>query len=149
MEREWIEKSLNGDEEAFAELVKLHQPKIFQQCLTVLHDHSLAEDVTQESFLRAFSHLKEFEQRSSFYTWLWRIAHNACVDALRKEKPHLELHEEQQAVAQKEDVNELVDLLPPKQRRIFKLYLEGMSQKEIAQRLNLPYGTVRSRLHYA
>ena len=148
-----IEKSRDGDEEAFAELMALYRPKIFQGCLGILHERSLAEDATQESFIRAFNRLDSFEERSSFYTWVWRIAHNVAIDTLKKEKQHCEIQEEQlagKAESSDEALQALLPLLPTKHRRVFQLfYIEGLSQKEIAQKLQLPYGTIRSRLHYA
>ena len=66
MEKEWIAKSRQGDEEAFTELVMLYRPRIYQECLSLLHERALAEDVTQESFIRAYNHLKDFQERSSF-----------------------------------------------------------------------------------
>lgn len=153
MEKEWVERSRRGDEEAFAELVALYRPRIYQECFGILREKTLAEDVTQESFIRAYNHLGNFQGRSSFYTWLWRIAHNACIDVLKKQRPHSEIHEEQIAgkkESSKEDLIALLPLLPRKHARVFELfYIKELSQKEIATSLSLPYGTVRSRLHYA
>lgn len=148
----WIEKSLQGDEEAFAHLVEYFRPRIFQACLAILKDANLAEDATQECFIRAYKHLNEFERRSSLYTWLYRIAHNVAIDLLKKERPHGELQEEitGKETLQKETLQPFVAKLPRKQRCVVELYyFEGLSQKQIAAQLQLPYGTVRSRLYYA
>ena len=152
-EKEWIKQSREGNEEAFTQLVERYHPKIYQAALSLLKDPSLAQDVAQESFIRAYKNLKQFRENSSFYTWLWRIAHNICIDMMRKQKPDVVLHEELvscKATFSDGQVGDLLEFLPSKHRRVFELfYIEKLSQKEIAQQLDLPYGTVRSRLHYA
>lgn len=148
---ELIEKSRAGDEDAFAELVAQNRAKILQQCLSVLHDQAAAEDITQETFIRAYQHLNEFEERSAFSTWVWRIAHNLTVDYLRKVKKSVEIHEEsvEAPLIKNEELEKLLPLLPRKHRQVFELYyIEQLSQKEIAEKLDIPYGTVRSRLHH-
>ncbi len=153
MEEELVRRSQKGDEAAFAELFSLYRPKILQECLKVVREQSLAEDVTQECFIRAYNRLSSFEGRSSFYTWVWRIAHNLAIDMLKKERNFSEIDEEQlpgKTENSDESLQALVQLLPNKHQRVFHLfYIDKLSQKEIAEKLNLPYGTVRSRLYYA
>lgn len=149
-----IRKSLNGEQEAFGKLIAPHYEQIKKHCYSVVHDWELAEDLTQETFLRAFQKLNTFQKKSSFYTWVWKIAHNLSLNSLRKEKQtHLPLNEEILSSSTdslpEESWDRLLSHLNEKQKEIFDLYyIKKCSQKEIAYLLNIPYGTVRSRLFY-
>lgn len=153
-----IQKSIAGDEEAFATLVHAHEQKIFRHCYQVIKDEQIAHDLTQETFLHAYHHLNTFRMEAQFYTWLYRIAHHLCLNCLKKKKPfEMELKEELLAEAlppQEEELSpflqEAIAQLPEKQRTVIELYdIQKIPQKEIAARLNCPLGTIRSRLHYA
>lgn len=160
-EKELIIKARAGDEEAFASLVSLYRAKIFQHCLSIVKDEEIAQDLVQETLIHAFRHLDTFRMQSSFYTWLYRIAHNLSLNYLKKDKraKERELKEEIFLTAAKEEVEEdnfdtklreILKDLPPKQRIVVEMYyLEHIPQKEIAARLNIPPGTVRSRLFNA
>jgi RNA polymerase sigma-70 factor, ECF subfamily len=152
-----IEKSKKGEEDAFSELVKLNQSKIFQMLLGMIKDEKVAQDLTQEAFISAFRHIDSFKKHSSFYTWVYRIAYNLALDFLRKKARLKEdefkenfiqiapASEETDFTAQLEDA---LKLLSDKQRVVFELYyLKKMAQKEIAVLLNIPEGTVRSRIY--
>ena len=94
-EKELIRRSLQGEEHAFALLVAENRPTIFRHCLSVLKDESLAEDITQETFVHAFNHLASFRMEAKFATWLWRIAHNLSLNYLKKHhRVEEEFHEE-------------------------------------------------------
>lgn len=161
-ENEWIQRSQQGDEEAFTALVHCYQDKIYHQCLYLIKDEELAQDLTQETFLHAFQHLATFRKESSFYTWLYRIARNLCLNFLRKRK-HLEQELKEETIAAVEyqeehpideafqaALQEAIERLPPKQRVVFELFdLQKLPHKEIAAQLNVSTGTVRSRLYYA
>ncbi|MFN0065919.1 MAG: RNA polymerase sigma factor [Chlamydiales bacterium] len=151
-EEKLIRKSREGDEAAFGELVTSCREKIMRHCASIVHDEEAAQDLVQETFLRAYTHLNTFAARSSFYTWVWRIAHNLSLNYVKKNRNE-ELFDEnigKSAQLSTEMYDEVLALLPPKQRVVFALYyIENLSQKEIGERLNIPYGTVRSRLHYA
>jgi RNA polymerase sigma-70 factor (ECF subfamily) len=79
-----FEQARDGDEAAFSVLVRRHEREIQQLCTRMLRCRHRGEDVTQEAFLRAWRSLPRFEGRSTFRTWLYRIAVNACLDALRR-----------------------------------------------------------------
>ncbi|MBS0623604.1 MAG: RNA polymerase sigma factor [Verrucomicrobia bacterium] len=153
-EKELIRKSRNGDMAAFEELLLLHRNKIFAHCLQLTKDESAAEDLTQEACLKALHNLPGFKEHAAFGTWLWRIAHNLCLDYLRKQNHHPTISlEEEKTKAQDVDgsvIQDCLEHLPLKQREVFELfYVQKLSQKEIAKKINVPHGTVRSRLHYA
>lgn len=140
-------------EKEFCEQVEQCRSKIISHLLAVLKNETDVEDVWQLAVIKAYQHQEQFEGRSQFSTWLWRIAHNSAIDVLRKRKNHLPLEEEKREGSVQEkslEIAELAEKLPLKQREVFILYaIENKSQKEIAQILNIPYGTVRSRLFTA
>lgn len=153
---ELIQKSLQGDDEAFGELVKKYSPNVFQHCFSMVKDVEIAQDLTQETFLRIFKNLGSFHHRARFSTWIWRIAHNVTLNYLKKKRPTEEKFIEEIMGEKTEDREKLVDMteelnrLSPKHRLVMQMYYqENLSQKEIAAKLNIPCGTVRSRLHYA
>lgn len=158
-EKELIERSLQKDEAAFSELMKLYQDKIYQHLIGLVKDEMLAEDLKQDTFLQAYQKLDTFKQNSSFYTWIYRISHNKALNALRhKNLMKGEIFEESmiaQPISETSEwQEELLPMalakLPIKQAQVFELYyLQKKPQKEIAAQLNVPLGTIRSRLFYA
>jgi RNA polymerase sigma-70 factor (ECF subfamily) len=163
IEKDLIEKSKRGDEEAFGALFSLYRDKIYQHSLGILKDEESAQDVTQEAFVHAYRHLKEFRSDSSFYTWIYRIAHNLSLNELKKKGRHKE-EEFNEAITpggaseeeslEKREVEEALKMavgsLSERHRIVYELCeLERLPQKEVAERLNIPEGTVRSRLFYA
>lgn len=152
-----LQRAQAGDQEAFGLLVAATRDKIRNYCTHKLGDPSAAEDLTQEVFLEAYSHLPSFRREASFTTWIYRIAHNKVANALRSRKHEVPLLEERLEAPKEspppaldpEEKQALLALLPPKQRQVLELNLEGASQKEIAAFLGIPHGTVRSRLFYA
>jgi len=160
-EKNLIEKCLHGDEDSFKILMQSYEQRIFFACLQIVKDEQLAHDLTQETFLHAYQHLSSFRQESSFYTWIYRIGRNLSLNALKKIKnPTQEyredLHASKFSLPEKhsEEFDQLIQeglkTLPFKQRQVFELFdLQNFSHKEIAAKLNIPPGTVRSRLYYA
>ncbi|MCC5831935.1 MAG: sigma-70 family RNA polymerase sigma factor [Chlamydiales bacterium] len=157
-EEELLEKSLNGDKEAMDILVREHWDRVYHHCLQIVQDESMAEDLAQETFVHAFKHLYSFKRRSLFSTWIWRIAHNLSLNYLKKKHRHerplieeiLPSQEQQEEREFYLRVEEALKTLDEKHRVVFELYhLKQISQKEIATLLNIPHGTVRSRLYYA
>lgn len=157
-EDELIDKSLKGDREAMDLLVRENWSRVYHHCLRIVQDESIAEDLTQETFVHAFQHLDSFQRRAKFSTWVWRIAHNLSLNYLKKKsREEQPLKEEILPSEEGEDerefyqqVEEAMQTLDEKHRIVFELYdLKHIPQKEIAAQLNIPHGTVRSRLHYA
>ncbi len=157
-EDELLNKSLEGDKGAMDLLVREHWDRVYHHCLCIVHDESMAEDLAQETFIHAFDHLASFQRRARFSTWVWRIAHNLSINYLKKKhRTELPLIEEilpsHETLEEKEfylQVEEALKTLDEKHRIVFELYdLKHIPQKEIATQLDIPHGTVRSRLHYA
>ena len=167
-----IERARSGDKEAFRHLVKGCQDRLFGLVLSMVHDREQAEDLTQEIFVKAYFALESFEAQSSFYTWLYRIAANHCLDYLRKNRPvHVsldrplsddsELTLEDTLRAPASDYPEapleapseaaaLLASLEPDERLILSLReLDGQTYEELADLLNCPVNTVKSRLFRA
>src|SRR3984885_7894633 len=81
-----LDPARRGDREAFGRLVKRHQRRVYAAALHILGNHSDADDVTQESFVRAYRGLATFDGRADFFTWLYRITVNTALNALRSGK---------------------------------------------------------------
>jgi RNA polymerase sigma-70 factor (ECF subfamily) len=79
-----VAEAKNGDVEAFTELARRYQEKVFQTVLWMTKDQQDADDLCQEAFLHAYKHLRRFKQKSSFYTWIYRIAVNLTLNFLKK-----------------------------------------------------------------
>ncbi|MFN0251366.1 MAG: RNA polymerase sigma factor [Kofleriaceae bacterium] len=81
-----LDRARQGDREAFGRLVKRHQRRVYAAALHILGNHSDADDVTQESFVRAYRGLTSFDGRADFFTWLYRITVNTALNSLRSDK---------------------------------------------------------------
>jgi RNA polymerase sigma-70 factor (ECF subfamily) len=165
---ELIRRCQRGDELAIGALIRRYQNYVFRLCFLVMRSEQDAEDMTQETFIRAFRALPRFEIRegASFEAWLYRIAVNACRSRMRRKwyqvlpwpSPAPDIVAEPEAqpdrlVIKDERRNEIlqaIDSLGEKHRLVVILrYYAGLSNEEIAQTLSIPSGTVRSRLHTA
>jgi RNA polymerase sigma-70 factor (ECF subfamily) len=163
-ETELIIRAKNGERNAFSELVCIHADGVRDVIYRLYGDIQLAEDAAQETFIRAWLHLASYRPQTSLRNWLYRIAVNAATDMLRKEKrilPHaiedLPLKDHQpgpEALFSQEEratlVQQAVLSLPDACRTVLVLReYEGLSYQEIADALEIPVGTVMSRLNYA
>jgi RNA polymerase sigma-70 factor (ECF subfamily) len=168
-EKTIVEKARRGRRDAFEELVRMYNQRVFQLAYGFVRDRAAADDLTQEVFIKAYQALPKFRADSEFGTWLYRVAVNHIKDHLRKtarrrEVPLEELGEGPIAVADsvedRERRNEeeerrrmvfrVLETLPPKYRMILTLRdVQGMSYEEVAAALNIAPGTVDSRLHRA
>lgn len=174
-ENSLIDCIIGGESPKFELLVQSYERKVFGTMLTILGNRQDAEDVTQETFLTAFRKLNQFQRRSSFYTWLYRIAYNLAIDLQRRRgrtakhvvssaadfnsfETHLhdppDTHDSPSdiAIAQEtvEQVRRGLGRLDSERRSIIVMRdIDGMDYSEIAAVLDLPIGTVRSRLHRA
>jgi RNA polymerase sigma-70 factor, ECF subfamily len=167
-----VEALQAGDREEFFRLVDAYSGPIYRLALKMLGVPTDAEDVLQNTFMKAFQHLKEFEGRSSLSTWLYRIASNEALMLLRKQRPEVPLSE---AAPEGEDNNDYspaqftdwcclpedeflssesraaldraVRHLPETQRIVFVLRdIEGLSIQETGEVLNLSEAAVKTRL---
>lgn len=175
---EVIDRARKGDHDAFRILVERYQERAYRLALRVTRDEELASDVVQDGFLKVYRSLDRFEGRSGFYTWLYRVVMNLCLDAKRRDRRdrHVEwedgapvsadpaaadaANEVHQAMAGAEGslersqlrgfVARAIEQLPDDARQTLLLReVEGLSYAEIAECLGVPKGTVMSRLHHA
>lgn len=173
-----VQRVRTGDQRAFKLLVERYQRKAYAVALGMVRDREEALDIAQEAFVRVYKYLDHFKGDSSFYTWLYRIVSNLCIDALRRKGPGrtdvVEFDETQaldeaftsagalgtrlgtnpqksalrRELAQK--IQEALAQVPEKHRAILLLReVEGMSYEELAATLKVPKGTVMSRLFHA
>ena len=162
IELELIASAKQGDRQAFGELVRRHREGVINVVYRMCGDANLAEDAAQEAFIRAWQHLPGYRPRSPFRNWVYRIATNAALDVLRRERETVDIDEMPLASSNKgpeataegkergERVRQAVLALPPASRAALVLReYEGLSYQEIADTLDIPIGTVMSRLSYA
>lgn len=166
---DWLARSQAGDDEAFAQAFEGLRSTVFAVAARLVGPDD-AEDVTMETFLRAWQAVNQFNGRSSLKSWLYRIAHNCAIDAIRKRKRQREVHPEPnedgaspiEAVADetvlhpasglesaeaRDDLDRALQCLPEEHRLVLLLrYSDGLSYVEIAAATGLPIGTVMSRL---
>jgi RNA polymerase sigma-70 factor, ECF subfamily len=170
-EGELVSRAQSGDNEAFAELVGRYQNKIYRLARNITQSNEDAEDVLQETFLKAYSHLDGFQRNSKFYTWIVRIAVNEALMKLRKRRSDrtvpldepLDTGEESVAreiavwddnpeqrysrEEMQEILDEAVDSLKPDFRTVFVLRdIEELSTEETAEALGISIPAVKSRL---
>lgn len=158
-ERELIGRSRGGDLDAFEALVEAHQDRVYSLCFRVTGSSEDAADASQEAFIRAFQSLARFEGRAAFSTWLYRIATNAAIDVVRKRPadPPVDLPEDCPSPRDTESeydrrevgrrIQSALARLPLEFRAAVVLRdLQGLAYEEIASILQVPTGTVRSRL---
>ena len=168
-ELQLVEAARQGDQEAFAQLVRNYEKRIFALALRMCKNPDDAAEAAQEAFLAAWQGLKFFRGESSFSTWLYRLASNACVDLLRKEGRHSaaagpSLNDEelnidvpdrlpspQEEAERKElraQIEEGLAALSPEHRQVLVLReMHQLSYDEIADTLELDVGTVKSRIN--
>jgi RNA polymerase sigma-70 factor (ECF subfamily) len=161
-----------GDKQAFRRLMETHQDRLFGLVISMVANREQAEDLLQEIFVKVYFALESFEGQSSFYTWLYRIASNHCLDYLRKNRlPQVSLDrplsddtemtfedalqaprtdDPEATIDDPSEAASLLAALEPEQRLILSLReLEGRTYEELAEMLNCPVNTVKSRLNRA
>ena len=170
-EYELVTRFQNGDTEAFNALVLKYQNRIAKLIYRNINDAETTKDLCQEVFLKAYKALPKFKRESAFYSWLYRIAMNCCIDFLRQQSRRKTVSFDELNVSPEEllliskhpspshliEMEELGDIiskavnqLPPKQQRVFRLRYEQRHQiKQIAVLINRSEGTVKTHLHHA
>lgn len=165
---QWVNAAIDGDQEAFAEIVYSFQDAVFNLCYRLLGDSAEAEDAAQEAFLKAYGHLRRYDSERSFKTWLLTIASNHCIDRLRKRRmitisidepipatlslASRDLQPEQAAIQHERSrrMQALLDQLPEDYRLSVVLrYWYDYSYQEIADIMNSTESAIKSRLFRA
>ncbi|MBE2248749.1 MAG: sigma-70 family RNA polymerase sigma factor [Myxococcus sp.] len=174
-----VQRVRQGDQRAYKLLVERYQRKVYGVALGMVKDKEEARDVAQEAFIKVYKYLEHFKGDASFYTWLYRITVNICIDVLRKKgstrgTDHLEFDESvrmdvseanigalgtrlgtnpQKAALRRELADKItaaIGQIPETHRQILLLReVEGMSYEDLARTLDIPKGTVMSRLFHA
>jgi RNA polymerase sigma-70 factor (ECF subfamily) len=170
-----IDMAVGGDEKAFAKLLQRYKRPVYHMILKMVRNVDDAEDLTMESFSKAFRSLHRFKKDFTFSTWLFRIATNNTIDHIRKKKLNTlsientytdddgqpvsidvkddgNLDPQEEAIrAQKEELIQVfVNMLPSKYQKLVRLrYFHELSYEEIAEELDAPLGTVKAQLHRA
>jgi RNA polymerase sigma-70 factor (ECF subfamily) len=173
-EHAWVRRARTGDLEAYDELVRRYQERIYATIYHMTANHEDANDLAQETFLKAYQAIQSFKGGSSFYTWLYRIAVNKTINFLkqRKNRTHMSLNDldfnaehDPDLVALISDktprrevnlnelqgkLNEALQKLSEPHRLVVTLHdVQGLAHDEIAKIMDCNIGTVRSRLFYA
>ena len=153
-----VRAAQRGDVDAFEQLVRTFQGEIWRLCVQLLRDETLADDVTQESFVRAYRFLPRYRGDAKFSTWLFSISRNCALDELRRagrRKRTRDRLEAEPARLQSDptvaiEVRESLGVLPLDLREpVIFIDMFGCSYNEVARILHLPVGTVKSRVHRA
>ncbi|MGY8732189.1 MAG: RNA polymerase sigma factor [Pirellulales bacterium] len=158
-----VQSAQQGDPAAFGNLVQLYQQPLLRAMLPVTDNHEEAQDIVQEAFIQAYRNLGSFRGDSAFFTWIYRIAFNLAKARHRKQRPFsidtssLSMPSKEPSAEQIFESSEfrtilrtaIAELSIDHQHVIILRELEELDYDEIAQRLDLSVGTVRSRLHRA
>jgi len=150
----WLERARNGDVYALDALMNAHRSRILNLCFQVLRDETEAEDAAQDAFVRAFGNLSGFKSKSSFGTWLYRVALNVCLERKRAHRETEDLPLELGAIDKGNDERFALEWALDKLSEPLRIALvlrewHGLSYEEMASALDVPVGTVRSRLSSA
>lgn len=162
----WLTRARKGDAEAFSRLIELYQRPVYNLCYRMLNDGGDAEDAAQETFLRAYKSMKEYDPNRAFPTWLLSIAAHYCIDQIRKRRmavvsmedlPYPEISDDapgpESTISRKEEqgrVHALLETLNPTDRAaVVMYYWYDFSYDEIGEALSLSLSAVKSRLHRA
>lgn len=158
-EEDIIELVRNGDTEAFGGLVRRYEDFIFTMALGIVKSKEEANDIAQETFLRAYRGIRRFQLRSSFKTWVYRIAYNTAMSHLRKKEREItgeELDRVEPPDKRSEGhylritLKKLTGMLKPELRAVVLMhYYDDLKYEEIAEVLECPLGTVKIRLYRA
>ena len=169
-----VDRALKGDQQAYTELLNKYRGAIFNLVFKMIKNREEAEDLVQETFVKAFSALPSFDEQYAFSTWLFKIATNNCIDYLRKKKlktfsidkpteakegeikqtykdaktpdPEVDTIEKERSFI----IEDAIKCLPAKYRdAIILRHKEDKSYEEISEILNLPIGTVKARIFRA
>jgi RNA polymerase sigma-70 factor (ECF subfamily) len=163
-----IDATLSGESAAFGQLVQKYQERLYNTMVHVVGSRDDARDVVQDAFVQAYLKLESFQRNSAFYTWLYRIAFNVAASHCRRKRPAASVEQAREAAGhepvdgragphqrleeeeRRRQVRQAIAALGEEYRVVLVLReIDGCSYEAIAEVLDLPIGTVRSRLHRA
>lgn len=165
-DRDLVRQSLRGYAEAYGELVQAYQQSVFNVCYRMLGERGLAEDLTQDTFIRAHQRLNTFDNERPFGPWIRRIATNLCLNYLKRNQPDtlpiddelvisetkLSINPEkaQEQLERNRVIRQALLELPPHYRAVIELrHFQDMNYQKIAEALELPVNTAKSHLFRA
>ncbi|MCA9327398.1 RNA polymerase sigma factor [Candidatus Saccharibacteria bacterium] len=152
-----VTRVTGGDSDAYAELMHRYEQKLLRYVVYLLHDEAAAADVVQDTFIKAYQNLRSYKPEYKFSSWIYRIAHNETMNAVRKNKHHSDadistlpelaydphLAERIDRGFLKKDVRQCLEALEPKYREVVQLvYFEQMKYDEASDVLHVPTSTV-------
>jgi RNA polymerase sigma-70 factor (ECF subfamily) len=171
-EAKLVKRIKKGDQQAFVEIVNQYKDKLYNVAYRMLSNRQEAEDVVQETFLRMYSNIRQYDDSYRLSTWIYRITTNLCIDRLRKKKVAIDSLDEEfteqegnslynrlssseptpEEVTLLQETQSIVqhaiDQLPPTYRAAILLkYIHDLSLQEISEILQIPVPTVKTRLH--
>ncbi len=170
---ELVKRAKDGDSKAYDKLILLYKDVVFSIVYRMVRNKQEAEDLTQETFIKAYKSLTSFNEAYAFSTWLFKIATNSCIDHFRKRK--LKTYSMDQTIRYKDDeirheyadpkpgvehdlvaneraiiIRTAIEQLPEKYRIVIEMrHQQEQSYEEIAEKLDLPLGTVKARIFRA
>lgn len=169
-----IDRCKNGDVAAFEELISGYEKRVFNIIYRIIGDYNEAEDISQEVFIKVFRTIKNFKEKSSFYTWLYRVAVNECINVLKERRKIYaysvdspikveddeiirEIRDDKESPEKRFEYKELRACLEDALNRISYEHrmmivlrdIQGFSYEEIAEIMQCPTGTVKSRISRA
>jgi RNA polymerase sigma-70 factor, ECF subfamily len=174
---EIVRRCQQGDDMAYGQLVSRYQRKVYTIALNMVKSPDDAMDIAQESFIKIHRYIGNFQGSSSFYTWLYRIVVNLCIDHMRRSGKWVSAEFDERTIDREHDEKEVcvlssdlgnnpsktmgrkelaeqiqraIDTLPPYHRAVIIMReIEGMSYAEMAKAMKVSKGTIMSRLHHA
>jgi RNA polymerase sigma-70 factor (ECF subfamily) len=164
LEHTLIKKCQNGNESAFAPLIAIYKNKLFSYLYRLCGNREEAEDLFQETLIKAWKGMKHLHDQNKFSSWLFSIAHNLAMDSLSKKKRNFAMsltnhnnllnpnNQFDNMIRNEEilEIQKIVEGFPPKQKEVFLLRIFGEKKfKEIAEIMNEPLNTVLSHMHYS
>lgn len=158
-----IKKAARGDTDAFAEIIRMHQPRIYGLALRMLKNADDAADAAEEAIVRIWRALPRFKGRAEFSTWAYTITRNTCLDFIKKQPKTVDIEELPAAASDDADpaeqaerseririVRRAIEALPDRLRDVIIMRdIEGYSYAEIARLTDTEEGTVKSRINRA
>lgn len=157
-DEEIIDRVVKGDADMFGEIMQRYEPRLVRYVIYLIHDEAMASDVVQETFIKSYKNLQSFNAKYKFSSWIYRIAHNEAMNAVKREK-HIvqdldveEMHEATYEMTTIQDIDRAIlqgnvkaclDSLDLRYREVLMLqYYENMKYNEIADVLHMPASTV-------